>query len=83
MRVYYGKEKHLDISSAKRLESGDIEVLSSDVPTAISVVLVEYDLDWYVVIENPLEFPDDPPICAFQSYIIENQLDVYRLNASL
>lgn len=83
MRVYYGKEKHLDISSVKRLESGDIEVLSSDIPTAISVALVEYELDWYVVIENPLEFPDDPPICAFQSYIVENQLDVYRLNASL
>lgn len=83
MRFYFDKEKYLDIFSARRSKGGDIEVLSSNYDTANSVYLIEYELEWFVVIENQPEFPDDPPICNFHSYKIENQLDAYKLNAIL
>lgn len=83
MTLFYGKEKYLEVSSARRTESGDIEVLSSNYDTAISVYLVEYELEWFVVIEEPSMFPDDPPICDFEIHRIENQEDAYRLNAAL
>ena len=83
MRFYFDKEKYLDVSSARRSRNGDIEVLSSNYNTAYSVYLVEYELEWFVVIEEQPEFPDDPPICGFHSYRIENQLDAYKLNAIL
>lgn len=86
MRFYFyklGKEKYLDVSSARRSRNGDIEVLSSNYNTAYSVYLIEYELEWFVVIEEQPAFPDDPPICGFHSYRIENQLDAYKLNAIL
>lgn len=83
MTIYFDKGKHLEISSARRSESGDIEVLGSNCSTANSIHLIEYELEWFVVIERPSIFPDDPPICAFESYKIENQLDAYKLNAIL
>lgn len=83
MTVYFEKEKHLDIFSARRSESGDIEVLSSNYDTAKSVYLIEYDLEWFVVIEKPTLGDDSPTICAFEPHRISNQLDAYKLNAIL
>lgn len=83
MTIIFGDKKHLDIISARKTLNGDIEVLSSNYSTEKSVHLVEYELEWFVVIEKPYREPDEPEICGFQSYPIENQLEAYRLNASL
>jgi len=80
MVIFLENEKHLEISSAWRSQSGDIEVLTT---TANSVYLVEYELEWFAVIEKPYIFPDEPEICRYESYKIKNQLDVYKLNAIL
>lgn len=82
MTVYFDKGKHLEVTTARRTESGDLEVLEPKFDTAISVYLVEYNSDWLVVLEFPRE-KGQPKIDTYQPYKIENQLDVYKLNAAL
>ncbi len=83
MTVYFEKEKHLDILSARKTESEDIEVLSSSYDTVKSVYLVEYNFEWFVVIENPSFEEGSPKICDFEPHKVINQSDIYRLKASL
>lgn len=83
MRIHYGIEKHLDILSAQRSASGDIEVQSTNCGAWLSIHLIEYELEWFIVFENPPLFPGEPEIFKFESFRIENQLDVYKLNAAL
>lgn len=83
MTVYFENNKHIEIFSARRSDSGDIEVTSSDCHTANSVYLIEYELEWFVVFENPALEESSPRICDFEPHRISNQLDVYKLNAIL
>ena len=48
-----------------------------------SFLLLEYELDWYAVFENPWADDTYPPVDKFLSFLIDNQLDIYRLNACL
>lgn len=83
MKVLFGNEKHLEFSRAIRMEDGDIKVFGHTYGDEISVYLTEYKLDWYICIENPWIEPWEPEICRWDSFLVKNQLDIYRLNASL
>lgn len=83
MTVFFAKEKHLEVDSARLTESGDIEVLFPKYEDAKAVFLVLYELDWLLVIEKPYIEPWETEFARYDCYMIENQLDVYRLNASL
>lgn len=81
MTIRFQKEKHLEASAFRRTEAGDIEVLFPEYD-AFRVFLVEYELDWYIVFEDS-RGDYDIEIERYESCLIENQLDIYRLNAVL
>lgn len=83
MLIHFQNEKHLEVSSARLTESGDIEVLFDSCSEYDSAWIIEYELDWYIVFRKPDTTDDDTCVDAYESYLIENQLDIYRLNASL
>lgn len=83
MVISYDNKKHLEILSAALNEYGEIEVLLTDGKDKIPAWLREYELDWYVVFENPWADDTYPPVDKFLSFLIDNQLDIYRLNACL
>lgn len=80
------------INHATKTECGDIEVFSeSGFPEIVSKIyfavksayLVEADLDWYFYIDLDLDDEPDYETQPWRIFDIENQADVYRLNAFL